>query len=572
MAFHYLIIGGGTAGCVLANRLSANPKHRVALVEAGPDIAPDHTPQSIYQDGHLPDYFSPNRYWTQLEAYMVRAGNRSITELAAEETPKRYEQAKVMGGGSSVNGQIAMRGLPIDFDDWHAGGATGWAFEDVLPYFKKLERDFDFEGPLHGRDGPIPIRRTFPSEWGGLALAVRDELVSRGLPYHDDAHGYFGDGCFPHTRNNVYGHRVSAATGYLDGVTRTRPNLTIFEHAHVESLIIKNSTAIGARIRHENRTEMIHGNEVIVCAGTLHSPALLMRAGVGPGTELQALGIPVVRDAPGVGENLQDHPMCGIGLYLNPQARVSPTLRNSNLLTSRWSSGTAGCATQDMKLSVTNRFGIPNIGAHFGTVQYGPFKSYSRGKVALRSSDTYAEPFVSFNLLSDARDLSRMMDATRFAYDVLTSPTVHGMVDVMFAGVFGELMRKLHVRSQFSDLFTKVGAKVLDRGGRLRTLALNFAMDRRFDIHELIHDERKMEEWIQFGVQGDWHACGTCAMGAKDNPLAVVDPRACVYGVKNLRVADASIMPSIPTANTALTTLMIGEKVADLIIRDTGDR
>jgi len=568
MKLDYLIVGGGTAGCVLANRLSANPAHRVALVEAGPDIPPDHTPQSIYQDGHLPDYFSANRYWTGVEAFMAPVGNRSMAELATTETAKRYEQAKVMGGGSSVNGQIAMRGLPVDFDDWQAQGATGWSFDDVLPYFKKLERDLDFAGPFHGRDGPIPIRRTFPSEWGGLALAVRDELVRRGLPYHDDAHAFFGDGCFPHTRNNVYGHRVSAATGYLDGITRTRKNLEILDRAHVDALLIEKSRAVGARIQRGNDTTVIRAQETVVCAGTLHSPALLMRAGVGPGDELRTLGVSVVHDSPGVGENLQDHPMCGIGLYLNPEGRVSPTLRNSNLLTSRWSSGAPGCATQDMKLSVTNRFGLTNVGAHFGTVQYGPFKAYSRGKVTLRSTDANDEPFVSFNLLSDSRDLSRMIDATRFAYDVLNSPPVRNMVDVMFAGVFGNLMRSLHVKGRFSEVFTRVGAKVLDLGGLPRKLALRFVVDRRFDIHELMTDERKLEEWIRFGVQGDWHACGTCAIGAKDNRFAVVDPRARVYGVENLRVVDASIMPSIPTANTALTTFMVAEKAADMIIED----
>ena len=222
MQFDYLIIGGGAAGCVLANRLSADPGRSVALVEAGPDFAPDHTPDSMFEDAHLPEYFSDELYWTRLEAYIGASGNQTHEEISQTQTAKRYEQARVMGGGSSVNGQIASRGLPLDFDDWHANGAEGWAFDDVLPYFKKLERDLDFEGPFHGRDGPIPIRRIFPAEWGGLALAVRDELQQRGIPYHDDAHAFVGDGCFPHTRNNVYGHRVSAAVGYLDSSTRAR--------------------------------------------------------------------------------------------------------------------------------------------------------------------------------------------------------------------------------------------------------------------------------------------------------------------------------------------------------------
>ena len=344
--------------------------------------------------------------------------------------------------------------------------------------------------------------------------------------------------------------------------------MTIFERTEAQSIIFENTRTLGAEVRGPVGTSQIRAGQTLISAGALHSPALLLRAGIGPATDLQSLGIAVRCNSPGVGEGLQDHPMCGFGLLLNPSARVATTLRNGNLLTSRWSSGLESCAAQDMKMSVTNRFGLPNVGAHFGTVQFGPFKSYSRGKVTLRTANARDEPWISFNLLSDGRDMARMISATKFAYDVLTSPRLDGLIDVMFAGSFGSLMRSLHVKSRFSELFTRAGAKVLDLGGVVRDLALKFVIDKRFDIHELVNDDGLLEEWIRFGVQGDWHACGTCAMGARSNPLSVVDASARVYGVENLRVADASIMPSIPTANTALTTLMIGEKVADMIIEE----
>lgn len=566
MEFDYVIVGGGSAGCVLANRLSAHSSKTIALIEAGPDTPPENVPEEIYAASFLPDYFQPKRYWTKLEAFMDPIGNKTVEELASTAKPRRYEQGRVMGGGSSVNGQVAIRGLPADYDEWASLGAEGWSFNDVLPYFRRLERDMDFDGPFHGKDGPIAIRRTFPKDWGGLSLAFRDAVVARGIPYVDDCHAYFKDSCFPFTKNNVYMRRVSAAVGYLDDATRLRKNLHILAESVVEGLVFEGKRAVGVKLRRGGETQTIKGREIIVSTGAIHSPAMLMRAGIGPGDHLRDSGIAVLADRRGVGGNLQDHPLVGFGLHITPPARLSPTLKNNFMLHMRWSSKHEGCTPTDMKLSVSNRFSWSKMGEQLATVQFGPNKAYSRGSVRLRSANPEDEPLVAFNLLSDPRDLARVKEAVRFVNDVLTHSPVRDMYTFAWPGIYADAVRNLQPQTAWNKLVTDVAALLLDMGGPARRVVLNLAVHPRYSLDGILRDEKLMEEWIRAGVQGDWHACGTCRMGRRDDPMAVVDPSGRVYGVDGLRVVDASIMPSVPCANTNISTIMIGEKMADAIL------
>ena len=565
MQYDYVIIGGGSAGCVLANRLSADSNKTVCLIEAGPNESPEHMPQSLYEASFLPDYFEDKRYWTKLEAFMDPIGNKTVDEVASSGKARRYEQARVIGGGSAVNGQVAIRGIPSDYDEWASLGADGWTFKDVLPYFNRLERDLDFDGPYHGKQGPIPIHRIFPQDWGGLSLAFRDAVGARGIPYYDDCHANFVDGCFPFTRNNAYLHRVSTNTGYLDGATRQRKNLHITGHSFVDSLVFEGNRVVGARVRRGGQTDVIKGREVILSCGAIHSPAMLMRAGIGPGEHLKERGVEVRVDRPGVGSNLQDHPLIGYGLHLKPEGRMAETLRCNFLLHMRWSSKFEGCTPMDMKLSVSNRFSWSKMGQQIATIQFGANKAYSKGFVRLKTTAPDDEPIVAFNLLSDPRDLERTKWAARFVYDVLMNKPVKDMYHTAWPGIYADSVRNLQPETGLNKLITNAAAFLLDLGGPARAFVIKQAVDPRFDLHEIQKNEKLMEEWIRAGVQGDWHACGTCRMGRKDDRMAVTDPHGRVYGIEGLRVVDASIMPSVPCANTNISTIMIGEKMSDHI-------
>lgn len=553
--YDYLIVGAGAAGSVLAAKLSESAQSSVLLIEAGADVEPGKEPEDVRSVFPLAA-FNERYMWPDTRVHWREADASKAVSLP---------QGRILGGSSTIMGMWAMRGLPSDYDGWERAGAEGWRWSEVLPYFRRLESDQDFSGPLHGTDGPIPIRREPRDRWSPTALAIHAETSRRGWAQIDDLNGDFRDGHCLMANSRFENSRASSGICYLNATVRRRPNLTIATRRTVTGLLVEGARVRGVYVRMPDGSQhALYAGEVILAAGALRTPMLLMRSGIGPGDVLAASGIRVIADRRGVGENLQNHPVLYVCALLNGWGREGPEPRPAASTYIRQSSGMPECEPGDTAIYVRSYLAWHALGRRIASLAPTLQRPFSRGRVRLDPSNPSGAPRIEFRLLSDDRDTLRLVTATRLAIELFGSQPMRAICGEPFVLSNASRLMRYNGFSWQNALRSRIAAAWIDLGPRLALSALRRAGQLRF-TSELTTDDAEIADFARESVTGTGHVCGTCRMGNANDPMAVCDAAGQVYGVTGLRVGDASLMPTVPSGNTHIPVVMVAERISDAI-------
>jgi len=486
-------------------------------------------------------------------------------QISGERRAAHFPQARIMGGGSSLMGMISLRGVPHDYDTWAAAGATGWSWSDVLPYFQRVEDDRDNPGPEPR--GPVTIRRHSAADWPPFAAAVGRASSRLGYECIEDLNSEYGDGYGPLPLSATLSNRVSAASAYLTTEVRARPNLTVLCEATATSLLIEGGACTGARIVVGGRERRVRAQETILSAGAIHSPALLLRSGVGPEGDLRRVGVPVAVRRDGVGRNLQNHPVVYLAAHLSREGRQSASLRPGFNTALRFSSGKEPDERSDMLMLVLNKSSWHGLGGAIAGLGVCLYRPTSRGTVRLHNADPRTPPDVDFNMLATDSDQRRMVDGFELAAQLMRDPEVHALRNEAFAAGYSKVVRGLNKPGLVNTVVTHLLSRALDGPDAIRRLMLRWGIASGDVGESRLQDPRWLKSTVMRRTFGTYHPAGTCAMGSDSDDLAVVDPDCGVIGLDGLRVVDASVMPQVPRANTNLPVLMVAEAAAERILR-----
>lgn len=517
MHYDYIIVGAGSAGCIIAARLTEDPDVSVLLIEAGPD----------YPDiENLPEEVKLG-YATEIDIATSKH-NWKYKARGTAEAEITVPRGKVTGGSSAINAQIFLRGIPDDYDRWANLGNDQWAYQDLAPYFNKIETDMSYRddpGDFHGSEGPIICHRFPRNEWPEPTYAFEAATLEAGFPYCEDANAPGTTGVGPLPFNNPNGIRWSTSIGYL-GMSRHRMNLTIRSNVTVKRVLFEsngeNPRAYAIKAESGEEEFILEAGEIILCAGAIATPQLLMLSGIGPSDHLEKHGINTLTHSPGVGQNLRDHPLFLVTWYTKPEVELDHLSSRTQLTLRYTAEGSSlnndmivyyNAATSERPERGGKRAEPFGIGA---TLALNLAKG--KGELKLNSPDYRDHPYIDYNYLEEEEDCRRVRDGVRMLVGLETHP---------------QLIKLIKARKNPLD-------------------------------SDLESDET-LNAWMRREVTTGHHISCTAKMGPSEDEMAVVNQFGLVYGVDGLRVADASIMPDCIRANTNVTVMVIGERIADMI-------